>query len=163
MSAAEKSGYFTRPSKASVVFAEEKAWVGFYDRIADSAVAEEVIQYLDSNPDERHQHPALYLRAKESMRRNEQRLRRAQRIGRFVRSVVGIVVIGPVSLVAGLLRGGRQIGLECLPEVRTAISRQEPARRRVGKLARETEFAQAKSSFKPPQTTESTDATARLV
>ena len=64
MSAAERSGYFTRPSKASVAFAEEKAWIGFYNRIADSAVAEEVIQYLDANPDEKHQHPALYLRAK---------------------------------------------------------------------------------------------------
>jgi hypothetical protein len=155
------SSYFTRPSKASFEFEEERAWVGFYRRIADSAVAEEVIQYLDANPDERHQHPALYLRAKESVRRNEQRLHRAQRIGGFVRSVVGVLVIGPVSLVAGLLRGGRQIGLECLPEVRTAMSRQEPARRRVGKLAKETEFAQAKSGFKPPRTAESTDA--RLV
>ena len=60
MSAAERSGYFTRPSKASVAFAEERAWIGFYHRIGDSAVAEEVIQYLDANPDERHQHPALY-------------------------------------------------------------------------------------------------------
>ena len=67
MSAAERSGYFTRPSKASVAFAEERAWIGFYNRIADSAVAEEVIQYFNANPDERYQHPALYLRAKESV------------------------------------------------------------------------------------------------
>lgn len=44
MSAAEKSGHFTRPSTFSVAFAEEKAWVGFYKRIGDPAVAEEVIQ-----------------------------------------------------------------------------------------------------------------------
>lgn len=159
MSAAEKSGYFTRPSKSSVAFAEETAWVDFYKRIGDPAVAKEVIEYLDANPDEKRQHPALYLRAKESVRRNEERLHRAQRIGSFVRTVVGVVVIGPVSFVAGLLRGGRQIGLECLPEVRNATPRREPARRRIVKLTKESEFSKANGVFTPPQTAESTTAT----
>src|ERR1700674_5995050 len=160
MSAAERSGYFTRPSQASVAFAEEKAWVGFYNRIGDPAVAEEVIQYLDADLDIKRQHPALYLCAKESVRRNEQRLHRAQRIGSFVRSVVGVVVIGPVSLVAGLLRGGRQIGVECLPEV---ASRQEPARKRVGQLTRKTEFAKANEAFTKAKPVEPTNATQTVV
>src|ERR1700674_2891252 len=147
MSAAEKNGYITRPSKASVAFAEERAWISFYNRIADSAAAEEVIQYLDANPDEKHQHPALYLRAKESVRRNEQRLRRAQRIGSFVQSVVGVVVIGPASFVADVLRAGRQIGLECLPEATDQTAVREPATRRLRKLKKQMPIAEKLNEF----------------
>jgi multisubunit Na+/H+ antiporter MnhC subunit len=90
---------------------------------------------------------ALYLRAKESMRRNEQRLHRAQRIGSFVRAVIGVVVIGPASFVTDLLRGGRQIGLECLPEATDPTAVREPAIRRVKKLKQQLPIAAKLNEF----------------
>jgi hypothetical protein len=148
MSAAERNGYFTRPSKSSVACAEETAWVGFYKRIGDPAVAEEVIKYLDADQEEKRQHPALYLRAKESVRRNEYRQERARRIGNFARAALSIAVVSPVKLIANLLREGRQIAVECLPEAGNATITKEPARRRVRKLATEyPEFAEANKAF----------------
>jgi hypothetical protein len=158
MSAAERSGYFTRPSRTSVAYAEETAWVGFYKRIGDPAVAEEVIAYLDANLDERRQHPALYLRAKESERRNEHREERARRIGNFVLANLNFALVSPVTVIGNLLRGGRQIAVECLPEVGNAPVTKEPARRRVKDLTKQPEFAQANKSFVVSETVESSAA-----
>ena len=64
-----------------------------------------------------------------------------------MRGVVGVVVIGPASFVTDLLRGGRQIGLECLPEATDAAAACEPATRRLKKLKKQLPIAEKLNEF----------------
>ena len=64
-----------------------------------------------------------------------------------MRSVVGAVVIGPVSFVIDLLRGGSQIGLECLPEATDPTAVREPATRRLKKLKKQMPIAEKLNEF----------------
>jgi hypothetical protein len=63
----------TRPYRTSVALEEERPWVGFYRRVANPAIAAEVIQHLDGDADQKRTHPALYLRCKESLRKKKAR------------------------------------------------------------------------------------------
>src|ERR1700737_2353005 len=63
----------TRPYRTSVALEEERLWVGFYRRVANPAIAAEVIQHLDGDADQKRTHPALYLRCKESLREKKAR------------------------------------------------------------------------------------------
>src|SRR5438094_3587253 len=79
----------TRPYRTSVALEEERLWVGFYRRVANPAIAAEVIQHLDGDADQKRTHPALYLRCKESLRRKKARQARTKRIRRFMRRILG--------------------------------------------------------------------------
>src|SRR5438067_5984027 len=63
----------TRPYRTSVALEEERVWVGLYRHVANPAIAAEVIQHLDAEPDLKRTHPALYLRCKESVRKRKAR------------------------------------------------------------------------------------------
>ena len=63
----------TRPYRTSVALEEERLWVGFYRRVANPAIAAEVIQHLEGDADQKRTHPALYLRCKESLRKKKAR------------------------------------------------------------------------------------------
>ena len=63
----------TRPYRTSVALEEERLWVGFYRRVANPAIAAEVIQHLNGDADQKRTHPALYLRCKESLRKKKAR------------------------------------------------------------------------------------------
>ena len=104
-------------SRRSVTLAEEQAWIGFYKRVGDAAVAAELIQYLEADPELKRAHAALYLRAKESVSRHKEREARAKRIGAFVRMVSGTVVIGPVNAVRRLFRAGGEVAIALLAGV----------------------------------------------
>ncbi|GIK76259.1 MAG: hypothetical protein BroJett021_52470 [Chloroflexota bacterium] len=78
-----------RPYCSSVALEEEKAWVAFYRRLADPAIAAEVIQHLDADAELKRTHPALYLRCKETLRKNKARLARTKRIRTFMRRILG--------------------------------------------------------------------------
>lgn len=133
-----------RSRRTSIESEEERAWIGFYRRVShDPAIATEVMTQLESDPEMKRTHLALYLCCKESLRRYKARQVRDQRIGQFARWLCHGVFVRPwQSLLAGLHRGG-DLAVECLPE-----AAEEPAVAPVRHLAREAEFATARMAFK---------------
>jgi hypothetical protein len=67
----------------------KKVWIAFYRRVADPAVAAEVIQHLDADADLKRIHSALYLSCKESLRRKKARHIRIKRIRSLMRKILG--------------------------------------------------------------------------
>jgi len=79
-----------RSKRPSIEHEEERAWVSFYKRVGnDLALATEVLAQLDSAPDMKRSHLALYLCCKESLRTHKARQARNKRIGIFVRWFCG--------------------------------------------------------------------------
>ncbi len=138
----EKNYRTPRPRRTSVAFEEEKAWIAFYRRAGDPAIAAELIQHLDADADMKRLHPALYLRCRQTLRRNKERQARARRIGYFVRMLFGVIVVAPMLAMRRMLRSGGDIVVECLPETRS-----EPAVRLVKSLSRKPEFAGERQGF----------------
>ncbi|MHB1332303.1 MAG: hypothetical protein ACYCY1_06870 [Sulfuriferula sp.] len=132
----------SRSRRFGVDFEEEKAWVSFYRRAGNPAIATEVMNQLESDPEMKRTHLALYLRCKETLRTQKARLARNKRIGQFVRMLSSAMFVAPVITVQRLLRQSGEIAVECLPNVTS-----EPAARRVRSLTKEPEFAQAQSEF----------------
>jgi hypothetical protein len=57
-----------RPRRSGIESEEERAWVGFYRRVGrDPAIATEVMAQLESDPEMKRTHLALYLCCKESL------------------------------------------------------------------------------------------------
>ena len=131
-----------RKKRFGVDHAEEKAWMGFYRRVGDPVIAAEILHELQSDPEMKRAHLALYLRCKESLRAHKARLARNKRIGQFARLLCSAVFLTPARAVHRLLRRGTDIAVECLPEPAA-----EPATRQVRKLTGEAEFAQERSAF----------------
>src|SRR5260370_19838027 len=78
----------TRPYRTSVALEEARLWVGFYRRVANPAIAAEVIQHLDCDADQKRIHPGLYLRCKESLRKQKARQARTQRLRSLMRRIL---------------------------------------------------------------------------
>lgn len=131
-----------RVRRSSVHLEEEKAWISFYRRVGNPDIAAEVMHQLESDPEMKRLHLALYLRCKESLRAQKARQARHKRIGQFVRMLFGVVFVTPMIAIQKLLRQSGEIAVACLPEVR-----KEPALRQVKNLARDSEFGQAQSEF----------------
>lgn len=131
-----------RVRRPSVHLEEEKVWISFYRRVGNPDIAAEVMHQLESDPEMKRLHLALYLRCKESLRAQKARQARNKRIGQFVRMVSMALFVAPIIAIQKLLRQSGAIAVECLPEVR-----KEPAVRRAKNLARDAEFAQAQSDF----------------
>lgn len=138
----QEKTYRPRVRRSGIHLEEEKAWISFYRRVGNPDIAMEVMHQLESDPEMKRMHLALYLRCKESLRAQKARQARNKRIGQFVRMLFGVVFVTPVIALQKLLRQSGAIAVECLPEVR-----KEPAVRRVKNLARDAEFAQAQSEF----------------
>lgn len=132
----------SRSRRFGVDFEEEKAWVSFYSRVGNPAIATEVMNQLESDPEMKRTHLALYLRCKETLRTQKARLARNKRIGQFVRMLSSAMFVAPVIAIQRLLRQSGEVAVECLPNVAS-----EPAARRVRSLTKEPEFAQAQSEF----------------
>ena len=106
----------TRPYRTSVALEEERVWVGFYRRVANPAIAAEVIQHLDGDADQKRTHPALYLRCKESLRKKKARQARTKRIRSFMRRILGGLLRHPESNTRAQLRHSARIVVDGLPE-----------------------------------------------
>ncbi|WP_407277558.1 hypothetical protein U5817_12905 [Aromatoleum evansii] len=132
-----------RSRRSSIETEEERAWVGFYRRVGrDPAIATEVMAQLESDPEMKRTHLALYLCCKESLRRHKARQGRHQRIGQFVRRLCRGLFVQPWRSLQTGLRHGRDVAVECLPEVT-----KEPAVAQVHRLAEDGEFATAHATF----------------
>lgn len=127
---------------------EDKAWSDLYRSIKEPAAAAEVVEHLESDEQTLRQHTALYLRSRETLRRERARVARNQRIGQVIRAA--FAALG--SLFAGARRAARNggdVALEVLaPErdepvgaARVAKTQVEPAVKRARKLAQQQEFA----------------------
>jgi len=125
---------------------EDRAWAQLYASVGQAATAEEVVKQLDADAEARRSHLALYLRAKTTLRERRIADARSQRIASlvrtFVRSVVAIVVIGPLRLLRSLLATSSDVAVEMLPS-----ARRDPAKVRVNALTRDPEFAKAAERF----------------
>ena len=132
----------SRSRRFGVDFEEEKVWISFYRRVGDAAIAIEVMNQLESDPEMKRRHLALYLRCKETLRTQKARQARNKRIGQFVRKLSSAMFVAPVIAIQQLLHQSGELAVECLPEVA-----REPAARRVRSLTKEAEFAQAQSEY----------------
>jgi hypothetical protein len=139
-----------KPRRTAIGAEEDRAWVSFYQRARkDPAIAEEVLAQLDTDAEMKRQHLALYLCCRESLRLNQARQARNQRIGRFVRWMFGGVFIRlPATLRRGFGHGG-DMALACLPEANV-----EPATAQVRRLASSPKVRAARTAFKPRAKTE---------
>ena len=121
-----------RPRRSSLESEEERAWVGFYQRVGrDPAIASEVLAQLESDPEMKRSHLALYLFCRESLRQHKARQARNNRIGQFVRRLCTELFIRPLRGLQKLWRHGSDIVVECLPDVA-----KEPAVAKARRLAR---------------------------
>lgn len=134
-----------RPRRSGIKYEEERAWVGFYQRVGrDPAIATEVMAQIESDPELKRTYLALYLCCKESLRRHKVRQARNKRIGQFVRWLCHGLFVRPLCGLQKVLSHGSDIAVEFLPEVV-----KEPALAQVRRLNRETEFATARTVFDP--------------
>ena len=126
----------TRPYRTSVALEEERLWVGFYRRVANPAIASEVIQHLDGDADQKRTHPALYLRCKESLRKKKTRQARTKRIRSFMRRILGGLLRHSESNLRPQLRHSAHIVVEGRSE-----SMREPAQHAVKNRPQTAELA----------------------
>ena len=144
----------TRPYRTSVALEEERLWVGFYRRVANPAIAAEVIQHLDGDADQKRTHPALYLRCKESLRKKKARQARTKRIRSFMRRILGGLLRDPERRTRGQLRHNSRIVVDGLSE-----SMREPAQHAVKSRPQTAELAAAQPEGGQPNASR---ASARL-
>ena len=113
-----------KAKRSAVEIEEERAWVRFYRQVGQADIAAEVLAQLDADAQARHDHLALYLSCRESLRAPDPL----------------------VALRALRLKTSRAIDLlvECLPE-----ARREPATAKVRQLRRDADVAQAHAAFDP--------------
>ena len=133
----------SRPRRSCIESEEDRAWVGFYQRVGrDPTVANEIMIQLESDPEKKRSHLALYLCCKESLRQHRARQKRNERIGRFVRWLCDGLFVRPLRGLQNGLRHGSDIAVECLPDIA-----REPAVAQMRRLTRESEFSTARAAF----------------
>jgi hypothetical protein len=105
---------------ASVDRAEERAWIGFYERVdRDLALAIEIMALLDSEPDSKRRLLALYLSCKQSVRFHKAREARDRRIGELVRLLLRSMIVQPLSTATTLLARAADLLAACAPAGKT--------------------------------------------
>jgi hypothetical protein len=134
-----------RKAKHSAVeIEEERAWVRFYRQVGQAEIAAEVLAQLDADAQARHDHLALYLSCRESLRAHKARTQRNKRIGQFVRQACRVLVAEPLRALRQKVSRAIELLVECLPE-----TRREPAAAKVRALRRDADIAQAHAAFDP--------------
>lgn len=133
-----------RSRRTAVATEEERAWVSFYQRVGgDPAIAVEVLVQLDADAEMKREHLALYLCCRESLRLHAAREARNQRIGRFVRWLLGgLFIRQPLALRRAFGRGG-DVAVACLPDAAA-----EPAATQVQRLSADPKVRAARTRFK---------------
>ncbi len=143
-----------KAKRSAVEIEEERAWVRFYRQVGQADIAAEVLAQLDADAQARHDHLALYLSCRESLRAHKARTQRNKRIGQFVRQAGRVLVAEPLRALR--LKTSRAIDLlvECLPDMR-----REPAAAKVRQLRRDADVAHALAAFDPKATRQSSSDT----
>lgn len=132
-----------RVRRPSIETEEERAWIGFYQRVGrDPLIANEILAQLESDPEMKRTHLALYLGCKESLRRHKALQARNQRIGVFVRLLCYGLFVRPWRNLQAGLRAGSDLAVECLPQ-----ATKKSAVAQIGGLAREGKLATTRTAF----------------
>lgn len=132
-----------RPRRSAIGLEEERAWVSFYRRAGkDPAIAAEVLAQLDTDPEMKREHLALYLCCRESLRLHQAREARNQRFGRFVRWLLGGLFVRFPANARRALGRGSDLAAACLPEEAA-----EPATAQVQRLAKTPKVRAARAAF----------------
>ena len=135
-----------RPKRSAIGTEEERAWVSFYRRAGkDPVIAAEVLAQLDTDPEMKREHLALYLCCRESLRLHQAREARNQRFGRFVRWLLGGLFVRFPANARRVLGRGSDLASACLPEEPS-----EPATAQIQRLAKSPKVRAARAAFKAP-------------
>jgi hypothetical protein len=131
-----------KPKRSAVAIEEDRTWIRFYRQAGNADIAAEVLNQLDADIQARHEHLALYLRCRESLRAHKARTQRNKRIGQFVRLGCRVIVAEPLRALRWGVAHAIDLLVECLPK-----ARREPAAGKVRKLRRDAAIEQAHASF----------------
>ena len=127
-----------RPYRSSIALEEERVWVAFYRRVANPAIAAEVVQHLDADADLKRTHSALYLSCKESLRKKKARQARTKRIRSLMRRILGGLLRHSESNLRPQLRHSARSAVEGLPDAMRV-----PPQQMVNRLPQTAELAAA--------------------
>lgn len=131
-----------KAKRSAVEIEEERAWVRLYRQVGRADIAAEVLAQFDADAQARHDHLALYLSCRESLRAHKARTQRNKRIGQFVRQACRVLVAEPLRALGRKTSRAIDLLVECLPE-----TRREPATAKVRQLRRDADIAQAHDAF----------------
>lgn len=109
---------------------EERVWAGFYRKVHDPAVAADLMEQLDADGEVKARHLGLYLRCRQTLRREKVRRARVRAVAELMRRVASILVVAPVRLLQNLLMFVGAVGMASLP------TPNEPAIRQMRKIRR---------------------------
>lgn len=116
---------------ASADRAEERAWIGFYDRVDQNpSLAIEIMAQLDADPDSKRRHLALYISCRESVRNHKARQARDRRIGELTQFLFGALVLLPLSATRSVTTRTVDLLVTCVAAIRTLA---QPASPRAGR------------------------------
>ena len=102
-----------RPKRSAIGIEEERAWVSFYRRAGkDPVIAAEVLAQLDTDPEMKREHLALYLCCRQSLRHAQHRQWRNRQLAQLVR----LILFGPWHALQRLWQRSEDIAIACLPE-----------------------------------------------
>ncbi|MCU7369999.1 hypothetical protein PEC18_03725 [Paucibacter sp. O1-1] len=155
-----------KPRRSAIGIEEERAWVSFYRRAGkDPAIAAEVLAQLDADVEMKREHLALYLCCRESLRLQQAREARHQRIGHFVRWLLGGLFVRTPKVTGRALGRARDMAVACLPE-----SHAEPAGAQVQRIAKNPKVRASRAAFQatapagspPSMGADAADATPRV-
>ncbi|MBB3121724.1 hypothetical protein [Pseudoduganella violacea] len=109
---------------------EARVWGEFYRRVADPATAAELITYLDQDEAAKARHPGLYLRCRQTLRREKARIARARRMGFLVRALLHGVFVVPCAWLRKAVRFCGVAGEACVaPDAEPAVGQLSKIRR----------------------------------
>lgn len=131
---------------------EDIAWHAVYRSAQDPTAAAEVIEYFDGNPDTRKAYTALYLVAKQTVRRHEAAQQRTERIALFLTQVLNVLFVIPIRALTHVFRRGGDVAVEMMPAAHRpmSVAATEPAVKRVRKLVKKPEYAEQQTMFGQP-------------
>ena len=95
---------------------EEAAWMDLYKNVEDLTVAEQIVELLESDATARHEHLALYLQAKGTLKRCNAARARNQRVGSAVRAAFSLVFVKPFKLLGKARSAVADMAVEMLPQ-----------------------------------------------
>jgi hypothetical protein len=112
--AGERGPERRRSRRKTVENEEAHAWVRFYRRTGDVELASEVLALLESDAQARHEHPALVLLCRESLRRHKAWQQRRRRLAQGVRWLAERLIVGPALALRRWTAGAIDLAIDCM-------------------------------------------------
>ena len=117
---------------------EERVWSGFYRTVGDPEVASDLIEQMEADSEVKAQPLGLYLRCKQSLRREKARRARAKAIAHAVEALLRFLVVAPAARMVGLWNFIGAICMHWLPEPEEPAARQMRKIRKAGAATKST-------------------------